>query len=65
MASRHREREGMPPYPYEFDYCSLTGEDPENDPQAREATGKLLEMNATKLVRMVKMIFDQAAEFFD
>ena len=38
MASRHWEREGMPPYPYEIDYCLMTGEDLENDLQAWEAT---------------------------
>ncbi len=38
MASRHGERDGMPPYHYEIDYCSMTGEDLENDPKAWEAT---------------------------
>jgi hypothetical protein len=41
MTSRHWERAGMPPYqayPYEIDYCSMTGEDLENDLQAWEAT---------------------------
>ncbi len=49
------EREGMPPYPYEIqvDYCLMTGEDLENDdPQAWEATGKLIEVNASKLIRI-------------
>jgi hypothetical protein len=63
MTSRHWEREGMPPYTYEIDYCSMTGEDLENDPQAWEATEKLIEMNASKLVRILKMIFNKAAEF--
>jgi hypothetical protein len=26
MESRHWEREGMQPHPYEIDYCSMTGE---------------------------------------
>ncbi len=45
----------------------MTCEDLENDPQAWEATVQLIEMNATnlKLVRIVKIIFDKAAEFFD
>jgi hypothetical protein len=65
MASRHWEREGMPPYPYEIDYCSMTGEGLENDLQAWEATGKLIEVDPTKLTRIVKVIFDKAAEFID
>ncbi len=65
MTSRHWEREGMSPYPYEIDHCSMTGEDIENDQQAWEPTGKLIEVNATKLIRIVKLIFDKASEFFD
>jgi hypothetical protein len=65
MASRHWEREGMPPYPYELDYCSMTSEDLENYLQAWEATGKLIEVDPTKLTRIVKVIFDKAAEFID
>jgi hypothetical protein len=54
----------VPPYPYAIDYCSLTGEDLENDLLAWEATGKRIEINATKLTRTVKIIFDKASEFF-
>jgi hypothetical protein len=61
MASRRWEREGMPPYPYESDYCLMTCEDLEND----QATRKLIEVNATKLTRIVEIIFDKASGFFD
>ena len=52
MASRHGERDGMPPYHYEIDYCSMTGEDLENDPQAWEATGKIIEVDPAKLTSL-------------
>jgi len=65
MGSRHWERAGMPPYPYEIDYCSMIGEDIENDPQAWEAIEKLMEVDPAKLTRIVKVIFEKAGEFFD
>ncbi len=49
----------------EIDYCSMTSEDLKNDQQAWDATGKLIEVNATKSTRIVKIIFDKALEFFD
>jgi hypothetical protein len=65
MASRHWEREGVPPYPCEMDYCLMTSENLENDLEGWEATGKLIEVNATKLTRIFQIIFDGASEFFD
>ncbi len=64
MVSRHWEREGMPSFPceLEIDYCLMIGEDLRDDPQAWEATGKHIETNTTKLVRIAQMIFDKAAE---
>jgi hypothetical protein len=56
MAFRHWEMDGMPPYPYETDYCLKTGEDLENDPQAWEVTRKLIEMYPTKLTRIVSYL---------
>ena len=43
----------------------MTCEDLENDPQAWDSMGKLIEVNATKLIRIVKLFFDKASEFFD
>ncbi len=64
MGSRHWERAGMPPHPYEIDYCSMIGEDIENDPQVWEAIEKLMEVDPAKLTRIVKVIFEKAGEFF-
>jgi hypothetical protein len=57
MRSKDWERQGMPSFPRQIEYCSMTGQDLENDQHAREETSKFYDIEQKQWTRIVQMIF--------
>ncbi len=56
-ASRHWEREGMPTFPRELQYCCMKGQDLEEDDEALEATSAFFKIPQILMAKIVQIIF--------
>ena len=64
MGSRHWENEGLPTFPKELEYCSLTGEDLEYDSQSWQAAKDILQLAPNKMMKNAQLIYDEFDKVF-
>jgi hypothetical protein len=61
----HWEQLGLEGYQSQHRYCSMRGDDIQNDPVAWEATHKLMRLKTKTLHRIIDLVFKLAGEQFD
>ena len=65
LYTRYLERNGMPPFPEELDYCNIYGHDLEFDLEAWENTTEFINMKEKHRVKAAEMIFEEACKHYD
>lgn len=64
LYTRHLERNGMPSFPQEIDYCNIYGHDLEFDLEAWENTTEFINMKDNHRTKMVEMIYLEACSHY-
>ena len=65
VSTRHLERNGMPSFPNDLDYCNIYGHDLEHDVEAWQNTTGFIGMKDHHRMKAMELIFQEALLYFD